>query len=365
MSPPLFGGGKALIGVVHLLPLPGSPRWGGDMQPVLERARREAGILASEGAAGIIVENFGDAPFHPGSVGPETVAAMTLAVGAVMDTVDVSVGINVLRNDPGSAIAIAAATGAHFVRANVHYGAMVADEGVVQGAAHDTLRYRRVLGVQERVKLFADVLVKHAVPLGADDAAHVARETVLRGLADALIVTGSATGVSASVEELKTVREAAPPASRCWWAAAWTRTTPPRCWSTPTAQSWAPASRSTASYPTRWTPSGSAGWRGGFGRCPPPGHGRQAPLPAEETPPSPPRARSGLGELGRTQLRRRDVLSEPRLGQALHQSESSGGTATSSTVRKVSPSVRPATRKRHPRSRMRERARPMAWGSSP
>ncbi len=210
MSPPLFGGGKALIGVVHLLPLPGSPRWGGDMRPVLERARREAGILASEGAAGIIVENFGDAPFHPGSVGPETVAAMTLAVGAVMDTVDVSVGINVLRNDPGSAIAIAAATGAHFVRANVHYGAMVADEGVVQGAAHETIRFRRVLGVQERVKLFADVLVKHAVPLGSDDAAHVARETVLRGLADALIVTGSATGVSASVEELKTVRQAAP-----------------------------------------------------------------------------------------------------------------------------------------------------------
>ena len=210
MNPPLLGSGKALIGVVHLLPLPGSPMWRGDMQPVLERARREAGILASEGAAGIIVENFGDAPFHPGPVGPETVAAMTLAVGAVMDAVDVSVGINVLRNDPRSAIAIAAATGAHFVRANVHYGAMVADEGVVQGTAHDTLRFRRTLGVQERVRLFADVMVKHAAPLGTDDAAHVARETVLRGLADALIVTGSATGVSASVEELKTVREAAP-----------------------------------------------------------------------------------------------------------------------------------------------------------
>ena len=181
------------------------------MQPVLERARREAGILASEGAAGIIVENFGDVPFHPGPVGPETVAAMTLAVEAVLDTVDVSVGINVLRNDPRSAIAIAAAAGAHFVRANVHYGAMVADEGVVQGTAHDTLRYRRLLGVQERVRMFADVLVKHAAPLGTGDAAHVARETVLRGLADALIVTGPATGASASVEELKTVREAAPP----------------------------------------------------------------------------------------------------------------------------------------------------------
>ena len=181
------------------------------MRAVLERARREADVLASEGAGGIIVENFGDVPFHPGPVGPETVAAMTLAVGVVMDTVDVPVGINVLRNDPRSAIAIAVAAGAHFVRANVHYGAMVADEGVVQGTAHDTLRYRRLLGVQERVEIFADVLVKHAAPLGTDDAAHVARETVLRGLADALIVTGSATGASASVDDVKTVSEAAPP----------------------------------------------------------------------------------------------------------------------------------------------------------
>ena len=210
MIPALFGGGKALIGVVHLLPLPGSPRWQGDIRSVLERAGQEAAILAAEGAHGIIVENFGDAPFHPGPVGPETVAAMTLAVGVVMDTVDVPIGVNVLRNDPRSAIAIAAATGAAFVRANVHYGAMVADEGLLQGTAHETLRYRRTLGVQERVKILADVLVKHAAPLGTDDPAHVARETVLRGLADALIVTGSATGVSASVEEVRTVMKAAP-----------------------------------------------------------------------------------------------------------------------------------------------------------
>lgn len=80
----------------------------------LERAAQEAAILASQGAHGIIVENFGDAPFHPWAVGPETVAAMTLAVSAVIDTVGVPIGINVLRNDPCSAIAIAiaAATGA-------------------------------------------------------------------------------------------------------------------------------------------------------------------------------------------------------------------------------------------------------------
>ena len=210
MTPTLFGNGKALIGVVHLLPLPGSPRWRGDMNPVLKRARDEAAILAAEGADGIIVENFGDVPYQPGAVGPETVAAMTLAVDAVMDITDHPIGINVLRNDPKSALAVAVATGARFVRANVHYGAMVADEGLLQGAAHDTLRYRRLLAADERVQIFADVLVKHASPLGTDDAAHVAREMVLRGLADALIVTGPATGTAASLAEVATVRRAAP-----------------------------------------------------------------------------------------------------------------------------------------------------------
>jgi len=141
----LFGGSKALIGVVHLLPLPGSPRWQGDMKAVLVRAQAEALALAQGGADGIIVENFGDAPFTTGPVGPHTVAAMTLAVRAVREVVSLPVGINMLRNDPYSALAVAVVTGARFIRANVHYGVMVADEGLIQGKAHETLRYRRAL----------------------------------------------------------------------------------------------------------------------------------------------------------------------------------------------------------------------------
>jgi uncharacterized protein len=204
----IFGEGKIFIGVVHLPPLPGSPRWNGDMGRVLEQAQREAQILASGGANGIIVENFGDAPFRIGRVEPDTVAALTLAVDRVRQVVPIPVGINLLRNDAASALAVAAATGAQFIRVNIHYGVMAADEGLVEGEAYATLRRRQVLGVD--VKILADVLVKHAVPLGPVDLGLMARETAYRGLADGLIITGPVTGQPASATDVATARRAVP-----------------------------------------------------------------------------------------------------------------------------------------------------------
>jgi len=204
----LFGARKYAIGMVHLLPLPGSPRWAGEMDQVLERAVTDAQALARGGMDGLIVENFGDAPFCKDRVEAHTVSAMTLAVAAVRDAVRVPVGINVLRNDSRSAMAIAAVTGASFIRVNVHTGAMVTDQGVVEGSAHDTLRYRRELGAE--VKLLADVLVKHASPLGALSIEQAARDAAYRGLADAVIVTGVGTGQPTEVEDVIRAREAVP-----------------------------------------------------------------------------------------------------------------------------------------------------------
>ena len=131
MSRDLFGVSKAFIGVVHLLPLPGSPRWGGSMRAVIDRAEEEANILGQGGVNGIIVENFGDVPFRTGRLDPETISAMTVAVGRVEEVVNVPVGINMLRNDALSALGIAAVTGAKFIRVNVHYGVMAAEEGLI------------------------------------------------------------------------------------------------------------------------------------------------------------------------------------------------------------------------------------------
>ncbi|MCH8893996.1 MAG: BtpA/SgcQ family protein [Chloroflexi bacterium] len=208
MSRDLFGPSKAFIGVVHLLPLPGSPRWGGDMRAVIDRAEDEANILEQGGVDGIIVENFGDAPFRTGRLDPETISGMTVAVDRVQGMVSVPVGINMLRNDARSALGIAAVTGAKFIRVNVHYGVMAAEEGLIEGEAYQTMRHRKYLGLD--VKILADVLVKHAVPLGSVDLGLIARETAQRGLADGLIVSGAATGLETASSDVSVVRQAVP-----------------------------------------------------------------------------------------------------------------------------------------------------------
>ena len=208
MARELFGPGKVLIGVVHLLPLPGSPRWNGNLKAVLNRAKMEAGILQDGGAHGIIVENFGDAPFKTGRVEPETVAAMALAVEHVRGSISVPVGINMLRNDAISALAVAVVTGAEFIRVNVHYGVMATDEGLVEGEAYETTRRRRSLNAD--VQILADVLVKHAAPVGQSDIGLVAQETTRRALADGLIVSGQATGQPTNSFDVSVVRRSVP-----------------------------------------------------------------------------------------------------------------------------------------------------------
>ena len=204
----LFSSNKVFIGVIHLPALPGSARWCGDMGMILDKAQEEATVLDQSGADGIIVENFGDAPFRLGRVQPETVAAMTMALQRVQQATELPLGINMLRNDAQSALAVAAVTGAAFIRVNVHYGVMAADEGLVEGEAFETLGHRRALGVD--VKILADVLVKHAVPLGPTDLGLMARETIYRGLADGLIISGPVTGQPAAASDVAAARKAVP-----------------------------------------------------------------------------------------------------------------------------------------------------------
>ncbi len=206
--PSLFSRGKTFIGVIHLPPLPGSPRWDGSISKALRQAEREAGLLTEGGADAIIVENFGDAPFRIGRVEPETVAAMTRAVHLVCQTTPLPVGVNMLRSDALSALAVAVSAEAHFIRVNIHYGVMAADEGIATGEAHETLRRRRLL--EADVAILADVLVKHAVPLGKPALGLIARETAYRGLADGLIVTGPVTGQPAVASDIAIVRQAVP-----------------------------------------------------------------------------------------------------------------------------------------------------------
>lgn len=200
----LFGTNKPVIGVVHLLPLPTSPRWNGSLTEVIARAEQEATALAAGGAHGIMIENFFDAPFAKNRVDASVVSAMTLAVQHVASMVHLPVGVNVLRNDGLSAMAIAACTGAKFIRVNVLMGVMATDRGLLEGIAWELLRYRRELN--SNVKILADVLVKHAEPLSTANIGLAIEETIHRGLADGIIVSGCATGYAPDPEDLRQAR---------------------------------------------------------------------------------------------------------------------------------------------------------------
>ena len=199
---------KVLIGVVHLQPLPGAPRWQGGLAKLMEFAVNDAKAYERGGAHAVFVENFGDVPFTRGAVGPETVAAMAAAGRAVREAVRLPIGFNVLRNDARAALALCAACGGSFIRVNVLSGAMVTDQGVIEGDAHSILRYRKA--ICPAALIFADVQVKHAVPLGQLPIEIAARDTVERGLADALIVSGTGTGVAAELADVERVRAACP-----------------------------------------------------------------------------------------------------------------------------------------------------------
>ncbi len=200
---------RPIIGMVHLLPLPGCAIGQGDLEAAIARAVQDAAALEAGGVDGIIVENFFDAPFHKERVDAVTVAAMTRAVLAVRQVVGLPIGINVLRNDVEAAISIAHVCGAEFVRCNVYVGAVVTDQGIIEGAARSAVALRSALGAD--VEIWADVNVKHSAPLTSEyGVPDQARDAIERGLADRLIVTGAATGAATPLELVELARKGAP-----------------------------------------------------------------------------------------------------------------------------------------------------------
>jgi membrane complex biogenesis BtpA family protein len=204
----IFGLMKPLIGVVHLPPLPGAPGYRSRMDALVDRALQDGRAYVGHGMDGLIVENFGDTPFFADYVPPETVAAMTVVSRELRQLGRFPLGINVLRNDAQAALAIAVATGADFIRVNVLCGTMLTDQGLITGPAAALLRKRANLGAP--VAIWADLLVKHAVPLAPVDHAAAALDLRERGHADALIVTGPRTGAPIDAGAWKALRRAVP-----------------------------------------------------------------------------------------------------------------------------------------------------------
>jgi hypothetical protein len=198
---------RRVIGVLHIPALPGSPRSQLEFTSIVDWVLKDADALSSGGVDAMILENFGDAPFYPGRVPPHTVAFMAAIGREVKRSCSLPLGINVLRNDAESAIAVASAVGAEFIRVNVHTGARVTDQGLIEGRAHETLRYRKLLG--SHVEIFADADVKHSAPVAARRLEEEVEELVTRGGADAVIVTGAATGKQTAIDDIRKAKAAA------------------------------------------------------------------------------------------------------------------------------------------------------------
>jgi membrane complex biogenesis BtpA family protein len=203
----------ALVGMVHVLPLPGSPGWAGDMSAIVDRARADTEALLAGGVDGIIVENMHDLPYLKGGVPPETTAAMTLCTHHVVELAgDVPVGVQVLAAANREALGVAVAAGARFLRVEAFAYAHVADEGLLDASAGPLVRARAHLGAADRIGLWADVKKKHAshaitADLPLDEAA---KGAAFCG-ADGLIVTGVSTGAPTSLDDIRAAKAAGLP----------------------------------------------------------------------------------------------------------------------------------------------------------
>lgn len=182
------------------------------MDEVIQTAVADASDLTEAGFPALMIENFGDVPFFADGIPSETISAMTVSVTGVSDATGLPFGVNVLRNDALSALGIAAATGAAFIRVNVLTGIMYTDQGPIVGQAAEVLRKRSRLAPD--VEIWADVMVKHAAAPAGIDASRAAADTVDRGRADAVIVSGSGTGAEPDMSEASVVRAAVPTETR-------------------------------------------------------------------------------------------------------------------------------------------------------
>jgi len=207
----ILGNDRAIVAMIHLPALPGSPRSTLSPREIARHAVEEARVLAAAGFDAILIENMHDAPYLMRGVGEETVAAFTRAACEVRAAVDLPLGIQVLAGANRAALSVALAAECSFIRAEGFVFAAVADEGLLHEAdAGPLLRYRRALGsVAERIAIFCDIKKKHtANAITADtslaDHAHAAQ---FFG-ADGVIVTGNSTGVATPISDLSAARKA-------------------------------------------------------------------------------------------------------------------------------------------------------------
>lgn len=199
---------KSVIGMIHLLPLLGTPAHRHSPAEILETALQEAQTYLDAGIDALMIENMHDLPYLNRQVGPEIVAQMSIIAHELRKLSPVPCGIQILAGANQQALAVAVAAGLNFIRAEGFVFSHIADEGQMDACAGELLRYRRQLEAQG-VLVLTDIKKKHSAhaitqDVGITDTA----EAAAFFLSDGLILTGSATGKAASLAEIEAVKAA-------------------------------------------------------------------------------------------------------------------------------------------------------------
>ena len=207
----IFGVKKPIIGMVHLDPLPGAPKYNAELsiKGIVGRALQDASILVEGGVDGIMVENQWDRPWLKAEdIGFETVAVMSSVIQKIRDEYTIPMGVNVHLNGVCQAIAIALATGCQFIRAFELANAYVSSSGIIEAAGPKAVRYRNHLKAEDKISIFADFHVKHGShQIIADKSLKEQAEDIEEALGDAIIVTGLKTGNPPERKDLELLKQ--------------------------------------------------------------------------------------------------------------------------------------------------------------
>ena len=203
----LFGINKPVVGMIHVDALPGTPKYKGDVENIINSAMKEAMIYKNSGVDAIAIENMHDIPYLKRNVGPEIISLMSIIGREVKKVSQLPCGIQILAGANKDALAAAHSAGMDFIRAEGFVFAHVADEGIMESDAGELLRYRKQIGA-ENILIFTDIKKKHSSHSITSDVDIV--ETAKAAeffLSDGVIVTGTSTGKETDIDELKKVRD--------------------------------------------------------------------------------------------------------------------------------------------------------------
>ena len=201
----LFGSHTPIIGMVHLLPLPETPGFAGNLDDIRSRAEADAAALIEAGVHGLIIENFGDEPYHIGEPTPMQLALIASLASSIRAMTPLPLGINVQFNAWQAEIAIAYACQAQFVRVEVFVDSVLSAQGSVSPCAAQITRYRKMPGAID-IQIWADIQTKYTQNILPQSLTQSARDAQLAG-ADALIVTGAATGQATPLDAVTEVKQ--------------------------------------------------------------------------------------------------------------------------------------------------------------